>query len=262
MINSKDFKDYEENQRLSTIKVLKCVIFLFILINLGFLIFIILLEHKISETEAENGMYSKEIATVHEANEIKNDQYFHMLINILSLINISVNSFTSVFAKKEEFEFVMSLINYSPSFTYICYSGITDGDSPRNFHYHCGLERQLVVIELETGEKFGGYLAKRPLDAENPEEIVTEDKEAFLFSITKKKIYPIKEGKKVYTLYKDGFFMFGEEDIVIKPGWLRNPENCYSKFPQSYGDDSTSSLELTNGHSKLNIIKLEVFTLL
>ena len=53
----------------------------------------------------------------------------------------------------------------------------------------------------------------------------------------------IRQGHTAFRLVKDGFFVFGEDDLVINTNF-RNGHMCYSKFPKGEWEFEIQSMEI------------------
>ena len=71
----------------------------------------------------------------------------------------------------------------------------------------------------------------------------------------------IRQGHTAFRLVKDGFFVFGEDDLVINTNF-RNGHMCYSKFPKSFGNPEKDHLsDLTGGEWEFEIQSMEIYGL-
>ena len=61
----------------------------------------------------------------------------------------------------------------------------------------------------------------------------------------------INNYKNAYTAKYD--IVFGNEDLVIKDEWDKTQHGCYSKFPQSYGNNSNTISDLIGNENPNNI---------
>ena len=107
--------------------------------------------------------------------------------------------------KKNEFEFIKLYIqkNMNKEIKEIkkLYQATVDGGEPSVFHQKCdNIPNTLTFIESSGNKRFGGFTSI----VWNSEGGYIKDDNAFLFSIDKQKIYPIKKG------YEGGAICCGE----------------------------------------------------
>jgi len=82
----------------------------------------------------------------------------------------------------------------------LLYRGSKDGFKAEDFHKKCdGHSNTITIIKVKDGDIIGGYLSV-PWESSWSGKYVKDDK-TFLFSITKNKIYKIKEDQKDYAIY-------------------------------------------------------------
>ena len=73
-------------------------------------------------------------------------------------------------------------------------------------------------------------------------------------------IYKINDPHSAYTIYKDGFFKIGDNDLFIANKYFSN-EDSFSEFPSQFGPSNIPKYSLTNGQRNFKIRQLEIFTL-
>ena len=185
-----------------------------------------------------------------------------MLVNIFAVINTKFNSLTDILHSKEEYNKVMAYANMKERFySYICYQGSIDGDSYKGYHSFCGLfPNQIILIELIDGTRIGAYVSKAQTDGSEDEDKVVDDSNVILFNIDTNISYKINDPHNAFTIYKNGFFKIGDNDLFIADEYFSN-ENSFSEFPKQFGSSDTPKYSFTNGQRNFKIKQLEVFTL-
>ena len=128
--------------------------------------------------------------------------------NMLKEINI--NRYTkfnekSVTITENDYNFITSVIKFriNKEIKEIkkLYQATVDGDLGKNFHMKCDdIPNTLVVIKSAGNKRFGGFTTKNWSSPDNYE--CQCDKNAFLFSLDKQKIYDYK-GKENYAYYEN-----------------------------------------------------------
>lgn len=133
----------------------------------------------------------------------------------------------------------------------LVYSSTKENYSSYEFHINVGNKRPTVsLIKLRNGQVIGGYTSQ----SWNGNGF-KEDKDAFIFNLSKERMYPVREPTQaIYCDEKYGV-VFGKGDILI------TDNECTSNFPSSYGKRGSSELELTEGNYVIQMEAIEVFTL-
>ena len=111
---------------------------------------------------------------------------------------ININRYTkfnekSVIMKENEFDFIKKpievKINKNIKELKKLYQATVDGDVARSFHSKCdGIPNTLVIIKSAGNRRFGGFTIKKWSSDDNG--YYDYDKNAFLFSLDKQKVYP------------------------------------------------------------------------
>lgn len=146
--------------------------------------------------------------------------------------------------------------------SYICYQGSLDGDTYKGYHNYCGFYKdQIILIELVDGTRIGAYLSNVPYsDSEDGGDVVVDDENAVVFNVDSGVVYKVNDPKGVFTVYKEGFFKIGRNDIYIVNGYMGN-EGSLSEFPGQFGSEDVEKYKLTNGQRELKVSQMEVFAL-
>jgi len=132
-----------------------------------------------------------------------------------------------------------------------------------DFHSKCdNIPNTLILFKTEGNRRFGGFTSIPWTSEENGKYL--DDKNAFLFSIDKQRIYPLKSNKKAVYHHKNGGPCFGNEncsDIYIldhcieNKNFLTNESSTYSSY--NYNGDN-NALSESNG-SYIYLAEYEVF---
>jgi len=86
--------------------------------------------------------------------------------------------------------------------TDLLYRASRDGFNPDNFYEKCeGKSNTVVVVKVKDGDLIGGYVSIPWFEFDVVYDDVNRDENAFLFSLTQKKLYPIKSTKCDYAIY-------------------------------------------------------------
>ena len=128
-------------------------------------------------------------------------------------ININTNIFNnkSVIMKENEFKLInlaiKSRLNKEIKELKKLYQASIDGDGAMNFHSKCdNIPNTLVVIESAGNRRFGGFTTQFWESSSGKSK---DDKNAFLFSLDKQKIYSYKNDGKAIFCYKNYGPCFG-----------------------------------------------------
>ena len=144
----------------------------------------------------------------------------------------------------------------------LLYKASRDGDSYRDFYRLCENKGPTVTIALTTkGYKFGGFTS---LSWKNPNSTSShnkyyEDKNAFIFSLNrKKKYYPKKYEKSHVCMWNDrGPSFGGGNDLTLNNNCLHN-NNSYNDCPFTY---ETEKYELNGGEKNFTVKDYEVYSI-
>ena len=106
------------------------------------------------------------------------------------------------------------------------YQALIDGDDPLSFHSRCdNIPNTLLLIKSTGNRRFGGFTSAK-WSSENAGYI--DDKNAFLFSLDKQKIYSYSNNGKAIYNNKDYGPTFGDGEIHISQhGILDNNLSTY-----------------------------------
>ena len=117
-----------------------------------------------------------------------------------------------VLMKENEFEFIhlaiKSRMDKEVKELKKLYQATIDGDWPLKFHLKCdNIPNTLVIIKSAGNRRFGGFVSQTWQSDSNG--AFKDDKNAFLFSLDKQKIYSYKNDNKAINNHKDYGPTFG-----------------------------------------------------
>ena len=174
--------------------------------------------------------------------EILKQEILNMKKNKDNSIKGQISS--SVIMKENEFNFInlaiKNRINKEIKSIKKIYQATIDGGEPRNFHKNCdNIPNTLTLIQSAGNRRFGGFTS---LSWESSKyDIAKNDKYAFLFSLDKQIIYPIKlEGRDAIRCKEDWGPCFGRgKDIGIEgnPIKYKNLLNFESSYIYNNNQD-------------------------
>jgi hypothetical protein len=144
----------------------------------------------------------------------------------------------------------------------LLYKASRDGDNYKDFYRLCENKGPTITIALTTKNfKFGGYTSlswKNPNIGSNRNKSY-EDKNAFIFSLNKKKkFYPKINNKNHVCMWSDrGPSFGGGNDLCIHNNCLHN-NNSYNGCPNTY---ETEKYELNGGEFNFTVKDYEVYSI-
>ena len=154
----------------------------------------------------------------------------------------------------EEYEFILDTIPRKHKLK-LLYRATRDGDTHNSFLSCVGkATTTLSLVETEFGDKIGGVVHK-DWACIRKEVIIRIDKDAFIFSVDKEKMYPVNSDAHAIECNDKTLIKFGD-DISVYEGCLTKA-NGSSKFPSNYYGGT--NCELTNGKTMFKVNEVEVF---
>lgn len=136
------------------------------------------LKNEINELKNTVSNQSKEI------NELK-----EITKHIPKIIELNESA---ILEGNEDYLFINSLFSHKCHFN-LLYRATRDGSYPKDFHRKCDNKGPtLTIIKTNDNRKFGGYISK-DRQYGDPNQVNVKDKNAFIFSIDKKKKFNIKD---------------------------------------------------------------------
>ena len=143
------------------------------------------------------------------------------------------------------------------------YQATIDGDTPDDFHSKCdNIPNTLILFQSQGNRRFGGFTTI-PWSSEEQNKSF-EDKNAFLFSFDKHRIYSLKSGYKAVYHRKDYGPIFGNDnywDCYIIGPCIEN-KNFYtyeSNSNSSYNYNGDNNALSESNHSNIYLYEYEVF---
>ena len=143
----------------------------------------------------------------------------------------------------------------------LLFKATRDGQKSTDFHRYCdGKTHQLVFVKTKKGAIFGGYTK----EGFNSREEQFIDREAFAFSVSKKKIYNIKQNKEaIYDYRSHGPCFYGSGcHMIYIPGNMFEEKSNTCSISNSHYEGITSNYELNDGKQYFHIQEIEVYQVL
>lgn len=152
----------------------------------------------------------------------------------------------------QEEEMISEWIKTNNFSTQLLYRCSEDGDASSTFHDKCnGKSPTIVFVKTKANYKLGGYTTAK---WQNKEEF-SYDKNAFIFSLTNKKKYLIKNNNDAIYGGKINGPIFGYNELYIR-------NNCLSAGGENYGPknyDFNKEGELTGDQGHFKVTEYEVY---
>ena len=239
--------------------------------------FDILLEQKeLSKDEIINNLIkdNKELKTKVEHLEKKMNDYEKRLNIIEEKLSNKKENMQNISNKGNNDIFDSNIINEEDKVTLnnwinlnndkkikLLYKASRDGDNYQDFYRLCENKGPTLTVALTTkGYKFGGFTKlswKNPNKGSGSNEYF-EDKDAFIFSLNKrKKYYPnIQKKNSAVCMWSDrGPSFGGGNDLTLHNNCLHN-NNSYNCCPKTY---ETEKFELNGGEEHFTVKDYEVY---
>jgi hypothetical protein len=159
--------------------------------------------------------------------------------------------FKSTIIKKNEINLFLSWLEKKPKETILLLNSNIDGDLTQTFYFKCsGKSPTIVLVETTKGYRFGAYST---IPWENQKTKFSSSNKNFIFSLDKKKKYPILKTEFAVQTNDDyfGFFDF----------YLYN--NCTSVNKNFVNNasyyDTTEKYEINFGNQNFTVLSYEVY---
>ena len=133
----------------------------------------------------------------------------------------------------------------------LLYKATRDGDKINTFHSKCDNKKSiLLLISSKNGARFGGYTYSgfNEIDSE------VKDDEAFVYSLNKMKIYPVKKGES--SIYCSSSLYGFKNTIYICDNCLSSKQNMNIGGSQNY---PTKKHELNNNEQEFICSEIEAY---
>ena len=137
---------------------------------------------------------------------------------------------SSKILRPTQFRMISNWISGTENLTFKLIFQLTRDKTSDAFHQLCGnekIKKTMVVVRTSEGDVFGGYTSNNWGRGE-----FTQDKTAILFNVNNKKKYDIVRPSEAIFTDRGYYSCFGQSDLVL------SERACYSKFPNSYGQDA------------------------
>lgn len=254
-LNKEIFADYQRKEKENTIKLYKLTISLFLIINTIFIIFFILYKTQLYTLQSEIQTTNSTLLNIKAQNHQTQLKTSQRLVNIFANIGVNKHLILDSFKNVNEFTTVLSWANLKKENLFLCFKSNYDHDDPYLFRRYCDGHELLILIIAENGKRFGGFVSNVVVTDLN--KVQYADENAFLFSLDNLKKFKVNDKEKAFYLQPNGFFSFGENDLVINGGFKQGKVNT-ANFPNNYGNREDTLLEFTGGLSKFDIIEMEI----
>ena len=180
-----------------------------------------------------------------ESNIIRSTSDYNLIVGRLKKVNLKDNQ------NKEQNQNVN--INY-----HLLYRATRDGDEAKVFHSKCDkIKNTLVLVLTKKGLRFGGFTS----ETWEGKEVDKKDKNAFCFSLDKKKIYNSIKGKSAIFACPDSGPAFENCIFEIKDKCFSAGGLC-SDESDSYYDNHENACEINGGEDQFEVEEVEVFSVL
>ena len=165
---------------------------------------------------------------------------------------------SNIFSSKDDYDFIFEEIVINNNIiknTKLIYRATRDGDSYSNFFNKCnGINNIVLLIKSNNNSIFGGFTKVGFKKANNDK---YKDDSAFVFSLDKKKIYPIKKGKDAIRCCNCCCPQFCDSTIYLYHNFLSVNSNFVNSKDDNY-EGFTIDYELNNGAKNFTVIELEI----
>lgn len=190
-----------------------------------------------------------------EENEKKESRLKKIETFLCNYIEFPISS--TIFSNLIQYSYQMDLLkkwaDIKKGKLTLAYKGSLNGFSSKYFYLkNEELGKTFFLFQNASNQKvFGGYTSKLLL---KDGEYQIEPK-AFVFSLTERIKYPVKELSKAIKYCSDSFVRFGSDLVIYdKP----QSTNNYSGFPNSYGENSLDKFSLT-GEEYFKLSEVEIY---
>jgi hypothetical protein len=194
------------------------------------------------------------ISTISQIDIIKNSR---ILFNFITLFNILK------FIGKENFNLDINKNEFNPILRGIFRASENECLFNKLFERIKNLNFLLIIIKTDENKNFGIFINDF---IKNSGDFFDNNSIVFLFN--KSHYYDVKffkkiSNKKSFIINENNFFIFGENDIVIKNDCLNKKNE--NNFPISFFNEKLTNFELNNKNiSKnkfFNVLEIEIFKL-
>ena len=257
-IDKKVFEEYQEHEKQKTILLHKILICFFLIINIICIIFIVVFKYESYTLNNANLEMKTKLVSEKEFHQSKDLKVQRRLLNIIAMLDLRNNFLSDIIHTKKEYDMIQQWMKYNETYMYMCYQSSSLDDKAQYYRDYCLSENQLFLIETFDHKRFGGFISRGPT---NFIDDMIKDKEAFLFSLDNNKKFPVRDSNRAFSLLIDGFFRFGDDDLVISDNFYNETaKESISKFPSNYGTNEDTLEDLTGGNSRvIKVLQLEIY---
>ena len=266
-------KNFRQNQIKTNIKLHKIFLILIIIIDIGFLFFILFYKSKISTLKKLTNIHTSDIDKEDTNLGTQRISFYKKLVNIASIGSFGRIRFSFIFDKSEDFQNMKKIIyDYKKEIgdkvstvenleTQFLYEGFTDSDDYISLIDKIDYFNDIaIIIYTKDGTKFGVY-HNGEISPDNKYKFDSDCKDVFLFTLDNNKIYKFKGKKNSFHLNKKIFFSLGDDELVIYNEYFLN--GGYIDFPLKSFDFSTINNNiLTKKNGKFEIKNIEIYRFL
>lgn len=233
----KALEEYNEKEKEKTIKIYKGIILFLSVINLISIVFYFIYTFQLKSMDRYISNISNDISSNEITFKKSRESFDHQLVKLYSDIRTDLRYLSELIQTPEEYAMLIKWLPQTQSSEsqkrlFFCYKSVADGLEPTTFREQCSYDNNLlIIIETEDGKRFGGFVE---IDwGEVNDDTYISDQNAFLFSMDDKQQFKVNDGNYAFKMLSKGFFMFGQEDIVVEDQY-ENDLRGYVKFPKSY----------------------------
>ena len=255
LIDKQSFEEFQEKEKQKNIYLFKILLLILLIANIIFISFIVIYKFQISTIQKDISTINAQIKNTELTNANLTKSTNKKFINIFSNVVVNKNLILEIFRNKDEIETVLNWANIDKKDIFLCFKSSYDNEDPQLMRKFCKTDELIVMLSLENGKRLGGYIKGVNLNDEKKTEY--ESNTAFLFSIDSMKKYDVSNGNKAFVVEKDGFFSFGEGDLVVGKEF-RSGKHNRAEFPKNDGKEGDSLQELTGGLEVFAIDEMEI----
>ena len=164
--------------------------------------------------------------------------------------------------QKNEEQLILNYLNKTENVTFeLLYRATEDGDKASIYHNKCdNTGPNLTLVETKNGYRFGGYSSVNLQSYSiNGNGVHVEDKNAFVFSLNKKRKYIPKNTLGALHMNKDYGPIFGKDypnyAFLVDNGFLTGNTNNWCFKCENYGIEENELAGITN----ISVKEVEVF---
>lgn len=207
--------------------------------------------------------YNKDLSSRSGMTLDKNRQLYDKMENLKRnkgdsgskcFVNVQLTDDEAQFVNEVVGKEIENRLGKSPVYKDVIYTGTKDGDGANAFHSKCDQAGPtLVLVETVNGKKFGGFTTES-WAGQNEKKY---DDKAFVFSINKRKIYNVIQGREAISAYVHSGPCFTGCQIRIFEDFFTKGGSTY-KAGINY--ETSTDFELTDGEQEFQIREIDVLS--